>query len=928
MSNSKPFGAVPWIWLLISLLLAPWALAETPDVAKARAYLDAGKARTAVITLKNRLQEEPEDAAARLLLGRIYLGMRDFPSAEKELERARDLGAQREKWLPALAEARLRQGRLEEALGLLDPAEADTAALKARIAVLRGRILGSQGRAEEAGEAYDRATHHKEGFLPAQLGHARLALKAGEQERAEKLLQRIRKRDPERAKAWLLTGKLRFGQGKAQGAATAYERAVELDPENPRPALGLAAVRLAIGETAASREVVQKWLDKGITSPRFRFLKALIALRQDRADEARSILESLVARHELPPAHLHLGRLAFQEERYETAVHHLRRYREHHPDKVPPAKLLAVTWLRKGAPERAVQVLAPLRQAGRQDPGFLALLGRSRIGAGAADAGFRDLQEAARIAPKDKGIRAQVALGYLAGGRTQKAVPALQKVIELNPDQVGARYLLVLNHVQAKNFAKAAAAAEELVKRDPDNPVGQNLVGLAVWGEGKTERARKQFRSALDAAPDFQGARLNLARMDLQAGMPEEARNRFKRVLDKEPDNRGALLGMVELAKRAEDKKAYGRWLERAWSAHAPDPAIGLKLARLRVEKGNLLPALEIARDLEGAHPDDPRVLALLGRVQQANGNLASAATALERLVELRPQSPGARVSLAKVHRSRDKRDAAGKQIDKALELDPEHAGALLLRARMALADGEDGRALELGERLSRATPESPMGQLVMGQAHVKAGEKEAAEKAFQAALERGPNRPAALALFRIRQGQGRVAEAEAALQRWLEARPGDADVRVLLAQYRQSQDDTGGAIQAYEKALESAPERPSLLNNLAWLYLKQDDPQALAYARKAHELAPDRPEITDTLGWAHVRLGQVQKGLRLLEDAAIHAPHIPSIRYHRAAALAKTGREGEAREELVQLLDSDKAFNDAEEARSLLRSLKEESGR
>ena len=924
MSNRIRFGAVARAWLLISLFLAPaaGAFAETPAVEKAREYMDAGEIRTAVITLKNRLQEKPEDAEARLLLGRIYLGMRDFPAAEKELERARDLGAPRAKWLAALAETRLRQGRLEQALDLLKPAEGDSAELKAKVAVQRGNILVAQGQVEKAEKAYDLATRHVEGFLPAQLGRARLALEEGEEDRAGTLLQRIREQDPEMAEAWLLTGQLRFHQDDAERAVGAYERAVELDPQNPRAALGLAAARLAVDETAGAREVVQGWLDKGTRSPRFRLVKAVIALRQGRDDEARSILESLVARHNLPPAHLHLGRLAFQDGRYETAVHHLRRYRERHPDKMAPAKLLAAAWLRKDAPERAVKVLAPLRQVGKSDPQFLALLGRSRIAAGKVEPGFQDLREAARIAPKDEGIRAQVALGYMAGDRSAESIPELEQVIHLNPGKTGARYMLALNHLRGKDYGKAASVAQELIRREPQNPVGHNLLALALWGQGMSERAREAFRRALDRVPDFQAARLNLARMDLQAGKSDLAKARFRKVLEQEPENRAALLGMAGLARRRGDAQSYGQWLERAWSAHQPDRAIGLKLVRFRAGQGELLPALRVARHLRQAHPSDARVFGVLGRIQRANGNLTDAATAFQRRAELKPDYPEVWVTLARVYRAQDRPADAKENLEKALGLNPDHRPALLHRARLALDEGEPQRALELARRLRSASPHSPLGPQLAGQAHQQSGDREAARRAYRAALDRGGTRRAALGLFQILRAEGQAGEAEAVLKEWLENQPADVEMRVLLARFRQAHGDLAAAIRSYEKALGYAPERPTVLNNLAWLYLQKGDRRALEYARKAHELAPDRPEITDTYGWAQVRTGNPRKGLRLLKNAAVYAPHIPSIRYHLASALAKLGREGEARRELQRLLETRDEFPEAAKARKLLDSL------
>ena len=56
--------------------------------------------------------------------------------------------------------------------------------------------------------------------------------------------------------------------------------------------------------------------------------------------------------------------------------------------------------------------------------------------------------------------------------------------------------------------------------------------------------------------------------------------------------------------------------------------------------------------------------------------------------------------------------------------------------------------------------------------------------------------------------------------------------------------------------------------------------------------------------------------------EAASKAPHLLDIRYHMAAALAKAGRQAEARQELDRLLKSPKEFHGRHEAEALRKKL------
>ena len=67
---------------------------------------------------------------------------------------------------------------------------------------------------------------------------------------------------------------------------------------------------------------------------------------------------------------------------------------------------------------------------------------------------------------------------------------------------------------------------------------------------------------------------------------------------------------------------------------------------------------------------------------------------------------------------------------------------------------------------------------------------------------------------------------------------------------------------------------------------------------------------------------GQADKGLDILRKAADMAPRAPSIHYHLAQALAKTGNRVEARREVQSLLSGGLAFQESDQAKALLKEL------
>ncbi|RZA31424.1 MAG: PEP-CTERM system TPR-repeat protein PrsT, partial [Lysobacteraceae bacterium] len=93
-------------------------------LAEAKQYQQKGDAKAAMIQLKNAVAKSPEDAEARLQLGMMHLEMGDAVSADKELRKARALGAEVGRVLPLLGQANMAQGHAKE---LLDDISADQA---------------------------------------------------------------------------------------------------------------------------------------------------------------------------------------------------------------------------------------------------------------------------------------------------------------------------------------------------------------------------------------------------------------------------------------------------------------------------------------------------------------------------------------------------------------------------------------------------------------------------------------------------------------------------------------------------------------------------------------------------------------------------------------------------------------------------------
>jgi uncharacterized protein (TIGR03790 family) len=122
-------------------------------------------------------------------------------------------------------------------------------------------------------------------------------------------------------------------------------------------------------------------------------------------------------------------------------------------------------------------------------------------------------------------------------------------------------------------------------------------------------------------------------------------------------------------------------------------------------------------------------------------------------------------------------------------------------------------------------------------------------------------------------------------------------------------------AIERYRRVLELSPDSAAVLNNLAYaLAVKKNVPrEGLPLAEKAYALAKNA-NIGDTLGWIYHLLGENDKAIILLEEAATEAAKNAEIHLHVAVVRAALGDRQAAAVALKKALNIDNKLESRED--------------
>lgn len=916
--------------LPILLLVAPLLLAgcdrttnftEQEHIQRAKDFQAKGDFGPASIELKNALQKNPKSAQARWLLGEIYVELGVGKDAEKELNKARELGVSEESIKVPLARALLLEEEFQRVLDRIQPDERASAMNRARILQLRGDALMGLRKWQEGCELYQKSVALDARLVPAYWGLARCATGKGDFAGARSKLEAALKLEQSNVLTWILLGDLRRAQGDHEAAAQAYDQAVKAGPKN-LDALGRRAViRLEQGKqqlAAADIDAMQKLAPRHFAP---KYLRALaLSLTGKHKEALDAVLEALRIQPRHVPGLMLAGSLYSRLGQLHQAEKILSQLVQAYPTNLEGRKWLTATLLRMGEAGRALEVLSPLLGPDQDDPRILAYAGEAYLRKGEKDKATRYLEKALSLDEKSVPTRVALANARFSSGNLSAGLAELQAAAETDPGVGTLDIQLIKGYIAAKEHDKALRAIDELEKQLTGQALPHNLRGTVLATKGDLAGARTSFERALQIQPGSTAAAMNLAQLEMQAKNPMAARRHLQNVLKINAKHIPAMLALADTeAMEGKETEAIA-WLQKASSVNSSAIEPRMRLAALHLQKGRPQQALPVALEAHNARPDNPAVLDMLGAAQFAAGDKANALATYKKLLNLQPGSPLPLVRLAAVQVARQDEAGARKSLLGALALQPGHPNAQLALYQLEAKAGRLAEALGLARQIQGKRP--ALGAVLEGDVFMTQKRYKEALPAYEKAFGLNPNGQLAAKLHWALSQAGRSAEADTRIMKWLQQKPDDRIARAYLAQAYMESDRSGEAIQQYQILLQQDPRNLVALNNLAMLYFKAGDKQARTLAQRAIGLYPDNPAVADTYGWILVQQGEAGKGLEYLTKALAKAPQVPGLRYRQAVALAKAGRGAEARKALKDLLNSGKPFAEKQEAQALLQRL------
>jgi len=914
--------------LLVWLCACPAMAASESDefLAAAKNYLSEGKQKSAIIELKNSLKSDPSNVEARILLGNIYLLTANVGGAQKELSRARRLGAPKDEWMVGLGQAMLLAKDFDTLLNEIIPDDSMSSEKHATALAIRGNAYLATGDRDKALEAFGQALSVQASNPLARLGKAQLLLGDRKLDEALQQFTEVLSEYPDHVETRLARGELYRVLKKLPEAEEDFSVAINKAPQNARGYIGRTLTYLAQQKLDEATKDLEALKRKSARLPVVNYLSALLAFQQKDLEKSSDDLQ-LVLRDapDNVQAQTLYGIVSYARGQFTVADDYLSRVSARVGNNPQLLKLLGASRMKLKNPRGAVEVLKPLVEiTDSQDVQALALLGTAHLLAGDNARGTEFLTKAVELDPEQALLRTQLAASRIALGDAEGAIPHLETAVKLGQDLLQADVLLVLGYLNQKQYDKAVKAALALEQRMPQSPVPSNLTGLAYMAQNEMAAAEKKYQEALEIDPSFVVATMNLARMSLLQSKPDMARGYYRKALKQSPGHEGALLALAMLESNAGNTDEAENWLRKANDANPKALRPILLLAELHLKRNEPLKAMNLFSGLTKEQARIPEVLRLKGLSHLQAGEFSSAKVQFQELAERQPRNIEAWFQLARAQAATGDGNASWVSFGRAIELDVDHKYPLVWigKGEIALREKRFEEALGLAQEMQTYFPGNAMAYEIEAAAYRKMGDTRKAILALEKAVRAEGNSQRINLFAHTLASSGNAPKAVYMLEDWLQNNKEDGVSWSTLGMLRQQMGQDEKALQAYEEALKLTGGNPIVLNNMAWLYMERDLPRASHLARQAYETAPERAEIVDTYGWVLFRQGKHKQGLDTLQQALVIAPNNAEIGLHVAEALHHQGRGSEARPLLERVLRDHPHTASAAPARELLKKI------
>ncbi|MGZ8383230.1 MAG: tetratricopeptide repeat protein [Nitrospira sp.] len=444
------------------------------------------------------------------------------------------------------------------------------------------------------------------------------------------------------------------------------------------------------------------------------------------------------------------------------------------------------------------------------------------------------------------------------------------------PEEKKAKYLsLAHEYMASANYPKARVALRNVLKIDPQDADAYFLFARVEEKEKNWRNAVQLYQETIRLAPDHAEALITLAKYYLEARMTESVVEAAEKVLKSDP--RQPQARALKLAAQAVTEATIPSVVPQAEELarqFPTEPDVTILLATLYSQQQRYREAEATLRRAIEAHSRDLDLLNNLSVILTQAKDMPGVETVIRRMIEIEPKSMDHRVRLARFYVEHAAQGKAETVLRDAVALEPDSEQRRLILAELFVSRKDMPSAERVLLDAVAQIPHSSKIQFGLASLYRASGQEGKARERYAALVEEYKDKPVGLEakvkLAEMDLQAGKQAEAERQVEEVLKTNPRSSDGLILSGRMALARRNGKDAVQAFRIVLHDQPELATV-----------------------HYL----------LGQAHQLTGETNLAKESFERAVALYPNQVDAKRSLAVLETRSGRYGQARTRLDELL-------------------------
>ena len=837
----------------VILALAACGNNETPQtyIAEAEKLLIEKQNSSAIISLKNAIKLDVNNAKARFLLGRLYLSSGDGYSAEKELERALQLKYDANKAVPLLARAYMLTESDEDIFSLETELEFINQSSKVQFLAYKTIAALRSNNEELANETVAFAQSISAVDVYSLLANAYLAFAKKDITHAATLVGRILTATPENVDALMLQGQVAILEKNYSQAVTSFKKYFELQPKSSKVQLFIADALLKSGQYSEAEVIADRILAKVPSQPFLQYIKAMVRF-EVKDYKAASHFSELAMASGVNTFSLKLaaGASAFYLKNYEQCHIHLKDLVQHLPSEHAARRMFVISQLQLGLIEDIGDTVLNASLSSQENTRFLSALSFELFELGAYDKA-KQLAKHVTDAPKvnaEQSARAGILKLMM---NDPSGVENLELALQQNPELISAELALAFASIKGGDLTRADAIANKWLTQSPNKSGGYNLKATIAFAQDKIAEGKAALEKSLELEPNNVYALIEMVKLANHQKEPAKALALTERSIISHPENLEVLAQYFEFHQNDEGIKALTR-------AHKNNDDIkyGVLLAKGLIQLNQYKNASALLADYQ-PNTKTPKLYWQLSLIANSKQKVPQDEVfILEKWRKNNPYHIEPILLLANYWTAQKSPDRALSILKQSFKQFPNHLMIHLAKMQVLLNSSRPIEARDVLNQLSSFELSANVKAGIEGRILLLERNFSAAIPKLKQRYEVKPSEQSVIFLAYALEGNNEKLAAIALLENYSLKHGQKAKVSLSLANLYLST-DTDKAINEYEKLIKIEPNNIVVLNNLSWLYMEKNlFTKALERARKVYSLAGKEADVVDTYAQVLLKSG------------------------------------------------------------------------